>query len=146
MWNGIFKKTTTVFLVLFFIAASPPFAEEKEKQQHPIDAWLGKCIEADFATAGMTNCALKAMEMWDREMNRTYKELMKKLPGKQKALLKQSQIQWVKFRDVEFNFTSEFYGSFEGTIWQNTLAGEKLNVVKDRALRLQMYLNYLRKA
>jgi uncharacterized protein YecT (DUF1311 family) len=119
------------------------FTGEKEKQ-HSIDAWLEKCIASDSSTKGMTNCAIETTTMWDKEMNRVYKELMKKLPEKQKILLKQSQTRWLKFRDAEFNFISEFYGAFEGTIWQNILTGEKLNVVKKRTLNLQVYLNYLK--
>jgi len=126
------------------IFAAIGFAEEKEKQ-HPIDAWEEKCIASDSTTAGMTECTLKAMEMWNREMNRIYKELLKKLPKKQKVLLKQSQIQWIKFRDAEFNFTTEFYGSFDGTIWRNVWAGEKLSLIKERTLKLQIYRNYIEK-
>ncbi len=142
MRMNIFKRSSiVVFLLMILVGIG--FAGEKEKQ-HSIDAWLEKCIESDFSTASMTNCAQKATAMWDKEMNGIYKELMRKLPEKQKTLLKQSQIQWLKFRDAEANFTSEFYGGFEGTIWQNILAGEKLTVVKKRALNLQVYLNYLK--
>jgi len=131
--------TVTVLSLLIFTATL--FAGEKGKQQYPIDTWMEKCIASDSTTAGMTECALKAMEMWDREMNKIYKELLKKLPEKQRVLLKQSQIQWIKFRDAESNFATEFYGGFDGTIWRNISAGEKLNIVKERALGLQNHLN-----
>lgn len=143
MRKNIFKRVLIVVFLLMIFAAGSGFAGEKEKQ-HSIDAWLEKCVASDSSTNGMTKCAIEANTMWDKEMNRTYKELMKKLPEKQKTLLKQSQIQWVKFRDAEFNFINEFYGNFEGTIWQNILAGEKITVVKKRTLNLQVYLNYLK--
>ncbi len=143
MRKNIFRKGLIVVFLLMIFAAGDGFTGEKEKQ-HPIDAWLEKCVTSDSSTIGMTKCAVEANTMWDKEMNRIYKELMKKLPEKQKTLLRQSQIQWVKFRDAEFNFISEFYENFEGTIWQNILAGEKINVVKKRTLNLQVYLNHLK--
>jgi len=145
MWKDLLKKNIIICIILFFVIASNLFAGEKNKQQYPIDVFLEKCVESDFSTSGMTNCALKAIEMWDKEMNKTYKELMKKLPEKQRAFLKQSQIQWIKFRDAESDFTSKYYSGFEGTMWQNILVGEKVNIVKERALRLQIYLSYLEK-
>lgn len=144
MRKNIFRKgLIVVFLLMIFIFAGSGLAGEKEKQ-HSIDAWLEKCVASDSSTNGMTKCAIEANTMWDKEMNRIYKELMKKLPEKQKTLLKQSQIQWVKFRDAEFNFISEFYGNFEGTIWQNISANKRLNLIKERTLNLQVYLNYLK--
>ena len=143
MRKDIFKQCLIVVFLLMIFAVGSGFAEEKEKQ-HSIDAWLEKCVASDSSTNGMTKCAIEANTMWDKEMNRIYKELMKKLPEKQKTLLKQSQIQWLKFRDTEANFISEFYESFEGTIWQNILVGEKINVIKKRTLTLQVYLNYLK--
>lgn len=145
MRKNVLKRSCVLVLLLFIMVvfAGSGLAGQKEKQ-HSIDVWLEKCIASNFSTTSMTNCSVEATTMWDKEMNRIYKELIRKLPDKQKTLLKQSQIQWLKLRDAEFNFICEFFGSFEGTMWQNILAGEKLNVVKKRTLTLQGYFNYLK--
>lgn len=133
------------WVVLVFVLVVLPvqgFEEEKEKK-HPIDVWLEKCTEKEnYTTAGMLNCSSQALDKWDKELNRVYKELIKKLSPEEKELLKQSQLQWIKFRDAEFKFLDNLYLE-TGTIVPVMIMGDKLDIVSERVKILEKYLNYI---
>jgi uncharacterized protein YecT (DUF1311 family) len=131
-----------LLVFMLFILPVQGFGEEKEKK-HPIDVWLEKCMEKEnYTTAGMLNCSSQALDKWDKELNRAYKELMKKLSPKEKELLKQSQLQWIKFRDAEFKFLDNLYLG-TGTIIPVMIMGDKLDIVSERVKILEKYLNYI---
>ncbi|MBX0310367.1 MAG: DUF1311 domain-containing protein [Sulfurihydrogenibium sp.] len=127
---------------ILFILPAKGFSEEKEKK-HPIDVWLEKCMEKEnYTTAGMLSCSSQALDKWDKELNRVYKELMKKLSPEEKELLKQSQQQWIKFRDAEFKFLDNLYLG-TGTMIPVMIMGDKLDIISERVKMLEGYLNYI---
>jgi uncharacterized protein YecT (DUF1311 family) len=131
-------------LVAFILLILPAvgFSEEKEKK-HPIDIWLEKCMEkGDYTTDAMVSCGSQALDKWDKELNRIYKELIKKLSPEERELLKQSQLQWVKFRDAEFKFLDNLYLGI-GTMIPVMIMGEKLDIVSRRVKMLEAYNFYV---
>jgi uncharacterized protein YecT (DUF1311 family) len=141
-----FKIFWILSVLILFVLHSNGFSKEKEKK-HPIDVWLEKCMEKEnYTTAGMLNCSSQALDKWDKELNRVYKELMKKLSPEEKELLKQSQQQWIKFKDAEFKWIESFYNSREGTMFPVMGMGEKLHLVSERVKVLEGYLLYLKEA
>lgn len=81
----------------------------------------------------------------DKELNNTYKMLMSQLNKSEKKTLKQSQRQWIKYRDAEFKFIEktitrdQFGSSFI------LLAGkQRTAILKARVMALLWYLNELR--
>jgi len=94
----------------------------------------------NYTTAGMLNCSSQALDKWDKELNRVYKELIKELSPEEKELLKQSQLQWIKFRDAEFKWIEGFYNSREETMFPVMEMGEKLHLVSERVKVLEGYL------
>ncbi len=132
------KTILIVFLTSFIIGSV--WAGEKEKK-HPIDEWLEKCIEKDSSTAGMINCSNKAYDMWDKELNKVYQELIKKLSPEERKLLIESQRQWIRFRDAEFKFIDKFYYSEKATMFYPMAETSKLQLLKNRVGVLQIYLN-----
>ena len=130
----------TILVIVFYVfLGNITFAEEQEKK-HPIDEWLERCIEKDSSTAGMINCSGKAYEMWDKELNKVYQKLMKKLTPEERKKLQESQRQWIKFRDAEFGFINDLYLGI-GTMIPVIKYGQKLYFVKQRVLQLQEYLS-----
>jgi uncharacterized protein YecT (DUF1311 family) len=132
-------------LVAFILLILPAvgFGEEKEKK-HPIDIWLEKCMEREnYTTAGVLSCLSQALDKWDKELNRIYKELMKNLSPEERELLKQSQLQWVKFRDAEFKFLDNLYLGI-GTMIPVIIMGEKLDIVSRRVKMLEAYNFYVK--
>ena len=141
------RRPKIFWLLLVFILFILPvqgFGEEKEKK-HPIDMWLEKCMEKEnYTTAGMLNCSSQALDKWDKELNRVYKELIKKLSPEEKELLKQSQLQWIRFRDAEFKWIESFYNSRKGTMFPLMEIGDKMHLVSERVKWLEGYLRYLK--
>ena len=52
--------------------------------------------------------------LWDQELNRVYAELFQKLPTQDQAILKQSEQEWLKFRDSNRKLIGEVYGQARG--------------------------------
>lgn len=129
-----------LFLIgLVSIWSSQCLAEE----QHPIEQSLDACLEENVSTAGIIECNDKAIKAWDTELNKVYKSLMSKLDKKTQASLKQSQRQWIKFRDAEFEAMGAIYRNMEGTMWRVVASDATVNVVKTRVLQLKSYENDL---
>jgi uncharacterized protein YecT (DUF1311 family) len=130
-------------MIIFVFCSSLSFAQEV-KREHPIDMWLSKCIQQDDSTAGMRECNGKAYEMWDKEMNKNYKELMNVLSPEGKKLLKKAQLSWIKFRDDEFKLNSQIIGSKDGTMWLIVGDSFRVGFVKRRSMELGGYIGDLK--
>ncbi len=113
----------------------------QDGNEHPIDQWLEKCIEEDCSTAGMRECSSLAYDKWDKELNQNYHDLMKQLTADTKPLLKNAQLQWIKFRDAESKLIDATEGRKSGTIWLTITDGHRLELVRKRALELNYYLD-----
>jgi len=133
-----------ILVIVFYVFLGNVVWAGKKEDKHPIDVWLEKCIEKDSSTAGMINCSAKAYEMWDKELNKVYQELMKKLSPEERKLLQESQRQWLKFRDAEFKFYDSFFEGL-GTILPVLKSGEKIRILKQRVKELEGYLFYIDK-
>lgn len=114
-------------------------AEDRELK-HPIDSWYDQCQDKDPSTAGIVQCAAEAGERWDAELNLVYKKLLANLSPEQKSQIKESQRQWISFRDRESEFMGGLYGSFQGTMWRPVAADAVMRLTRDRTLELQKYL------
>src|SRR5205809_500344 len=105
----------------------------QQTPQHPIDKALEACLDKDSTTAGMVDCIGKAYDKWDKELNRVYAELMKRLSPAARVKLKEAQVQWLKFRDAEFQMQGGIYSKLEGTLYIPMSADSRMQVVKNRA-------------
>mgnify|MGYP001772491557 CR=1 FL=1 len=133
-------KFLTILAIVFYVFLGNIALAEEQEKKHPIDVWLEKCIEKDSSTAGMINCGVKAYDMWDKELNKVYQELMKKLSPEERKLLRESQRQWLKFRDAEFKVIDKIY-DFPGGFYTTQRIGSKIRIIRERALRLKEYLD-----
>jgi len=134
---------TILAIVSYVFVGNISLAEEREKQ-HTIDVWVDKCMEKAESDQQMVDCAVKNYQMWDKELNKVYKELFNKLDTKERELLKKSQHKWIEFRDAEFEFIDELYNlpGLLNVVWRY---GWKVEIVRERALRLEKYLNDISK-
>ena len=134
----IIKRT----LLVLTLMATPCLAQEK--QDHPIDQALERCIDKDGSTAGQVNCIDKAYGSWDKELNRVYNELMGMLDGPGKQALKTAQLEWIKYRDLEFKLTDSVYDKLQGTMFIPMRADHRMQIIRKRAIELQDYLDLLK--
>ena len=131
---------TTLFLTTFL------FLHGQTEKKHPIDVELQKCLDTkeNYTTLAMTECIVKAADSWDIELNKNYKILLGLLTEEQKEKLKESQRQWIKYRDNELEFSRSFYTQMQGTMWIPVAARTRLNLTKQRAEELSDYISTLK--
>ena len=112
--------------------------DEKEDLRHPIEIEREKChsSEENWTTYGLIQCEQIALEKWDKELNRAYKELMNQLSESQQQLLRESQRKWIQFRDLELSFQSQVYSDMQGTMWSISYASASRELTKNRATEL----------
>lgn len=80
----------------------------------------------------------------EKELNTAYQKLMDKLNPDQKEMLKQSQNQWLSFRDKEFEFISDNWNTKSfGSSSAISIGDYRTQTTIHRARQLLMYLkNY----
>lgn len=132
------KKTLILFFALFSIVS---LSQNKQKSENLIDKTESKCItRKDISNAEMCSCTIQARESWDKELNKYYGLLKNKLPKEAFEILKESQKQWITYRDKEYLFIYSFYYEVKkGTMWYAVAENKKKTIVKERAAELKKY-------
>lgn len=112
---------TTVFL------AAAGAKTQKQRQTQPCEGY-GSQAEA-------SGCAHREFQAADAELNKAYNQLAGILDANEKALLKQSELAWIKYRDSNCTFESSQYagGTMRPMIESFCLA----RVTKARAAELK---------
>lgn len=112
-------------------------------ETYRIDTLLHRRIDIDFTTAGMIQATIEARDSYDKLLNKYYKLLITKLNTADKECLKQTQRNWIVFRDSEirlFNVLSKDEYSGGGTIQRTIVSGEVLDLTVKRVLDIFGYL------
>jgi len=135
-----------LFIILWLLGSSMLYAQvsfnDPHKQALP-DADLNyeTCLNTENgqSTAGMIACAREAETAWDKELNRYYQLLMNVLKAAEKEKLRQSQRNWLMYRDSEFEFSGLFHNNMEGSMYLIFAADKRVEVVRQRTLELKYY-------
>lgn len=109
------------------------------EQPHPIDAWLQEAIGNDASIADMRNATNQARERWEKEMNRAYGNVMAHLSADGKSALRESQRNWIRFRESEQKAIASIAAGSGGTLSQLAATDENMQLVRHRALQLRAY-------
>lgn len=87
--------------------------------------------------ADMINSSLNLDDEWEKELNKVYNLILKKLPAKEKTKFKAEQDKWVKERENKVQKAYDKYTEEEGPRMAGELAaGDRLEITKNRALEL----------
>ena len=87
--------------------------------------------------ADMVNASLDLDTEWEKEMNKVYDLILKKLPAKEKTKFKSEQQKWLKNRESQVQKAYDKYTKEEGPRMAGELAAnERLSITKERALEL----------
>ena len=91
--------------------------------------------------ADMVNASLDLDKEWEKEMNKVYDLILKKLPAKEKVKFKAEQQKWKKDTEIKLKKVYNKYVEEEGERMAGELAAsDSLEATKDRALKLaKMY-------
>lgn len=114
--------------------------------QKRIDEYVASCIDKTYGNTKAVPCFV-GYELWDRELNRYYGMLLKRLPQKLKVQLRASQRRWLQDRDntIEFNsaLLDRHYEGVQGTMYvamrASDSAGAISPMVRQRALLLKKW-------
>lgn len=71
----------------------------------------------------LNRCSGKDAEREDALLNKNYKELMGKVDAKEKAQIKNVQLAWIKFRDLQCTYEADRYqgGSMQPMVYSSCL-------------------------
>lgn len=127
------SKLPIAFALLTLSTSS--FANESV---HPIDATMQRCLDKAMTTISIRDCYHQAHQAWDTELNKHYSLIMKTLDlnEEQKAALRQSQRDWLKYRDSYVKALQRYYPA-DGTIWGVIYDDHVMQIVRDKALSLE---------
>ena len=116
--------------------------EELEENLHPIDKAERDCIAKQDATQAMNECTYKARDAWYKEMDK-YMRLLKNVTTDEdyNNILK-AQFKWKEYQEAEFEAVS-IISEKQGTMFQNSAAGIKTELVKERALEVKRVYDIL---
>ncbi len=123
--------------------SSPVFAELKQDSA-TIPNYIAQrqrnCSNPQQSNVEYKECARLRYEAADKRLNQVYQQLLPKLSRKQRSVLYQEQLKWIKSRDKSCE--SEVYGNRGGTGYQGFLNECLEHKTKQRTAELE---NYLRK-
>lgn len=123
-----------------------------EEFQSYMDNYVSDCLGAYGGAAVGAKCFV-GYQLWDRELNRAYKELMNSLDAEGKKILRDSQRKWLEYRDSTIAFNSfvmdQIHKNLEGTMWITIRAdsadGTIAPIVKRRTLYLRAWKDSLKR-
>ena len=130
----------------FPIASTRTTNPEATATPDPVEEKVNALRDKAESTAAMVEAEDEGVKLWDKELNRVYGELLRQLPREDKSALKDSQHEWLKFRDRNLKLIQVAYGNAEGTMYHVFAARAALDVVKSRVLDLRGYLDVVETA
>ncbi len=134
------KKILIYFLVISSITLAFDKNEAYERLKN-YELTFSDNLEYAYSTMEIVECHYDYYETLDKELNTLYKALMSSIDdSKVKEALKTSQIQWIKFRDKEFEFIDFYYNS-GGTIDRIDRASARIPILAKRIEDLIRYLD-----
>jgi uncharacterized protein YecT (DUF1311 family) len=136
----------TIFVIIFTIILltySSAGITANGQKKDPIDEWVEEQIAKDPSTAGEIHAYDKGSEMWNKDVNRIYKELMKRLDKHQQTALKEAQRNWIKYRDAEYQAIGQIIQRLEGTMWLPVPSARLYKINRQRAMELKDYLDWM---
>ena len=108
----------------------------QNEQKHSIDKMEEICLSNKSSTQEMNECTFKAMDDWNKEIEK-YLALLKNITSKDDfENIQISQKNWEKFRDSEI-VVYNLIQQKEGTMFQNISTGFKRELIKQRAIELK---------
>ncbi len=127
------------FIVLFLLLVTCTI-KMRAQQTFEIDQKLEECMNdsTNFTTYGMYACVDKAIDAWDVRLNNSYKKLINKLPNQDAARLRATQRKWIELIELDKTLLREFTSHQQGTMYGISHGLVVVELVKSRALILEM--------
>ena len=127
------KNLILVLSIIFLLYGNSAYT-------HVIDDVEAKCIANTSNTQEMNNCSKIAQKSWEKEIEKKLVLLKENLDKPSYKNLIKSQRFWQEYKNQEFSFIQKITNNKQGTMYLNVEQGLKTNILKQRALILQEYL------
>lgn len=130
-------KTLTSLIIVSFCLAVASFAQAPVKKD--------PCEKANESgvTVDLVECSLKKLAEADAELNKSYRQLVSKLGDKKwEAKLRTAQQTWIKYRDANCDYVSEFSGGGSAVTFEYNFCLADMTTA--RAKELQEMLNKIK--
>ena len=145
-------KHITIILSILILFSSISFASDdnriikKSKKKYERINSLSELCESTGGL-GQQECAQKKMEIADKKLNVTYKELLTKLPEEYgpdrrnpKKYLIEAQRVWIKYRQTNCEFVGSIFGGAE--VWRDAYFENcRVEMTETRTKELQRYFD-----
>ncbi|WP_163937834.1 lysozyme inhibitor LprI family protein [Paraferrimonas sp. SM1919] len=145
------RKTITTFIAItFFISISAVAVDNPDAPDRIGDfeirmtPYISKINNAK-STLNTIETYYEYEKALDKELNTAYSFLIGKLKGESKIALRNSQRQWIKYRNEEFSFIEENWTrARSGSSFALSRGAYKTSFIKQRVIQLLSYsANYL---
>ena len=134
MWyNLLMKNLILVLSVIILLYGNSAYT-------HVIDDVEVKCIANTSDTQEMNKCSKIAQVSWEKEIKKSLIQLKKRMDNTSYKSLMKSQRTWQEYKNQEFSFIQKIISNKQGTMYLNVEQGLKTNILKQRALILQEYI------
>ena len=131
-------KTLTRFLFLSLVVLISFGISAQQKKPDPCDK-----AEQSGVTLDLVECSQRKLADADAELNKTYRQLIAKMDNKQwEAKLRAAQQAWIKFRDANCDYESEFSGGGSASTFEYNFCLADMTSV--RAKQLLEMLNHIK--
>ena len=138
MWyNLLMKNLILVLSIIFLLYGNSAYT-------HVIDDVEVKCIANTSDTQEMNKCSKIAQVSWEKEIKKSLVQLKKRMDNTSYKSLMKSQRTWQEYKNQEFSFIQKIISNKQGTMYLNVEQGLKTNLLKQRALILQEYIETIK--
>ena len=135
--------TRFLLIIVSLLLSIDSFSQNQANDS--IELKFRKCVNDGITTADMCNCSIQAMNLWDKELNKSYNLLLKSLSQSNKESLISAQKEWILYRYKEFELINKiYYTELQGTMYYPMAWNNKLEIVKKRALELKDYFKLIK--
>jgi len=117
-------------------------------ETYRIDTLIARMMDVDFSNQGMVQAIYYARDSYDKLLNKYYKLLMKKLSSADQETLKQTQRNWILYRDSEIkliNTLSNMENAGVGLDQRLFEASDILGLTEDRVSAIYDHLMGIQK-
>ncbi|MGL6168056.1 MAG: lysozyme inhibitor LprI family protein [Fusobacteriaceae bacterium] len=139
------KVSKLILVYIFLILSVTSFggvSEDYERELSNLEKQYELKLDEDYSTFGKLSASADYYEELDKVLNKSYKELMAILGTEEKIALRNSQREWIKFKDKEIEFSETLYSKKEGTIYRQLTPIIMIDLIKNRINELVSYLGY----
>ena len=138
-------RNLSLFILLVIASQSHGQIVKEDRKEDHIDIEYNECLAKDSTYVNLCNCAFVAFDKWNKELDVSYKKLLKNLKAeKDKNSLKQAQAAWLIFRDAEFKAYNNIF-NIPGGKWCGLRQDGRIDIVRERALQLRNYAESFKK-